>query len=111
VSQADLGRAFGMLSKTIYRMCTNTDDLKGRLTKALNDLSGTWEGDFPSGELKKQWQAIQKELTKGADTTGQGLYAAAISAMTENEAKTLIQMLTTLHEDVQQVYYRKQDST
>jgi hypothetical protein len=94
MAEENLGRVLDGLSKAISLMCTNTDDLRNRWQKATESkLKGSWAKDFPAGELKEQYEALEPTFGKVPET--------------EVEARTLIERLTDFEGLVRREYHRR----
>jgi hypothetical protein len=91
-------------------MATSTESLQARLLKTMrNDFDTLRPEDFPS-HLVAQIRQIHAATTKIPSEAGgsEGSLKATINAMSNDDARFLIEKIAMLFEDVLQHYHREQ---
>jgi hypothetical protein len=95
-------------SEAVLGMAASTEGLQGRLSRAmLIDLSTLHVEDFPP-HLVPQFRYILAQATKNPGAGNEGSLHEKFSKMSMDEARSLIEKIVALFEDVLEHYYREQ---
>lgn len=104
--------AAGKLGQTVRLMAVLPDRLQSRIVAAfLSQWSRIKAEDFPQGELREDFERIDKRLTAGPMTeevvrAGGGLIHATVLSMSDDEARDLAESICTFEYDVSRAVER-----
>ena len=94
----DLGRCSEYLGKAVRHLAVNSGTPQDKLRSmvANTSLGSIHENDFPTGPLKNDFQTIMEKLS----TASQPQMLVNIAAMSNEEARSLIEQICRLSDDV-----------
>jgi hypothetical protein len=94
----NLGRCSEYLGKAVRHLAVNSGAPQDKLRSMVANTSfgSIHENDFPTGPLKNDFQAIMEKLS----TASQPQVLVNIAAMSNEEARSLIEQICRLSDDI-----------
>ena len=83
--------AYGKLYPALHDLARHPGRVRERLVEAFKGgLSVVHDGDLPTTEMRRQWQAIRSRVAGTSTTDAAGTFEAAINVLSEDEASRVV---------------------